>query len=274
MILLDGTVLLTGGSTNDEDANIAALQAELYNPATNTFFSMASESYARLYHSTAILLPDATVLVAGSQPGLGANPTSSAYDTHIEIYKPPYLFTSSGGMATRPTITSVPANISYGNAFQIQTPDAARISQVVLVRPGSVTHAFNVEQRLIGLSFTAGSGVLNVTAPSDVVSTPTGITNPAPPGYYMVFLVSSSGVPSTAQFVQLNRPLTIDPPTQGDNSNRTATYTVTVSDPSAFGNGCVTFSASGVPNATANFNPTSVCGSGSTTLTMTDTPST
>ena len=273
-ILPDGTVLVTGGSTNDEDTNTAALGAELYNPSSNTFTSLASETYARLYHSTAILLPDATVMVAGSQPGLGATPPSSAYETHVEIFKPPYLFNSGGGLATRPTITSVPANISYGAGFQIQTPDAANTSKVMLMRPGSVTHAFNVEQRLVGLSFTAGSGVLNVTAPSDGVSTPTGSTNPAPPGYYMVFLVNSSGVPSTAQFVQLNRPLTINPPSQGDNSSRTATYTVTVADSSAFGGGCVTFSASGVPSATASFSPASVCGTGSTTLTMTDTTST
>jgi hypothetical protein len=273
-ILPDGTVLVTGGSTNDEDVNTAALQAELYNPSSNTFSGMASESYARLYHSTAILLPDATVLVAGSQPNLGANPPSSAYDTHIEIFKPAYLFTSGGGTATRPTITSVPANISYGQGFTIQTPDAASISKVVLVRPGSVTHAFNVEQRLVGLSFTAGSGVLNVTAPNDNLSTPTGTTNPAPPGYYMVFLVNSSGVPSTAAFVQLNRPLTIDPPSQADNASRQATYTVTVADSSAFGGGCVSFSASGVTSATGSFSPTSVCGTGSTTLTMTDTTST
>jgi hypothetical protein len=275
-ILPDGTVLVTGGSTNDEDSTTAALAAELYNPSTNTFTSLASETYARLYHSTAILLPDATVMVAGSQPGLNANPAFSTYDTHIEIFKPPYLFNSSGGPATRPTITSVPANISYGQGFTIQTPDAANISKVVLMRPGSVTHAFNVEQRQVGLSFTTGSGVLNVTAPNDSVSTPTGLTNPAPPGYYMVFLVNSSGVPSVASFVQLKPPLTVSPINTAAGTSGSSTYTVTVGDSNAFAGGCVTPSLSGLPaNATSSaFNPTSICGTGSSSVTVTEAAST
>src|SRR5262249_25682626 len=93
--------------------------------------------------------------------------------------------------------------------------------------------------------------------------------------YYMVFLVNSSGVPSTAQFVQLNPPLTINPPSQGDNSSRTAAYTVTVTDRAAFGGGCVTLSASGVANARPSVAAQPHCtGQDSTTMTITDTTST
>ena len=113
----------------------------------------------------------------------------------MEIYKPAYLFNSSGGAATRPSISSAPSSISWGNAFTVQTPDAANISSVVLVRNGAVTHAFNMDQRLVGMSFTAGTGALTVTAP------PNG--NIAPPGWYMLFLLNSAGVPSVATFVQL-----------------------------------------------------------------------
>jgi len=66
----------------------------------------------------------------------------------------------------------------------------------VLMRPGAQTHAFDMEQRMVGLSFTSGDGVLQVTAP------PNG--NIAPPGYYMLFVVDSAGVPSVASFVQLS----------------------------------------------------------------------
>jgi len=79
--------------------------------------------------------------------------------------------------------------------FKVQTPDAADISSAVLVRPGAVTHAFDMDQRLVGLSFTVDNNVLNVTAPPD--------GNIAPPGYYMLFILNSLGVPSAAQFVQL-----------------------------------------------------------------------
>ena len=80
--------------------------------------------------------------------------------------------------------------------FQVHTPAAADIASVVLVRPGAPTHAFDMDQRLVELSFTVGSGVLNVTAP------PNG--NIAPPGYYMLFILNAAGVPSVAKFVQLS----------------------------------------------------------------------
>ena len=47
----------------------------------------------------------------------------------MEIYQPPYLFQSNGSLATRPTISSAPASISYGNPFTVQTPDAANIGR-------------------------------------------------------------------------------------------------------------------------------------------------
>jgi hypothetical protein len=198
-MLPNGQILTVGGSLNDEDTSTASLQADLYNTATNTMSSAGSNSFPRLYHSVALLLPDATVWVAGG------NPTRGSYEQHVEIYTPPYLYNSSGSLATRPSITSVtPGVIGYGSSFQVQTPDAANIASVVIMKDGSVTHAFNMDQRLVGLSFTAGSGVLNVTGP------PNG--NIAPPGYYMIFLVNSSGVPSVAKFVQISKTATDTPP--------------------------------------------------------------
>jgi Domain of unknown function (DUF1929)/PKD domain len=138
----------------------------------------------------------------------GSNPVRGTYEQHIEIYLPAYLFTTDANgntiPATRPTITSSPTNIGYAGSFQVQTPNAANISSVVLVRPGSDTHAFDMDQRLVGLTFTAGSGVLTVTGP------PT--QNIAPPGYYMLLLVNSAGVPSIANFVQVSNNPTDQPP--------------------------------------------------------------
>src|SRR5580704_7956669 len=200
VMLPNGKVLAVNGSLNDEDSTTASLNADLYDPASNTFSSAGAYAFARLYHSGALLLPDATVLV------LGGNPERGTYEPHMEIYTPAYLFNSSGGPATRPTITSVtPGVVGYGSSFQIQTPDAASISSAVLIRAGSPTHAFDMDQRLVGLNFTAGSGVLNATAP------PNGSI--APPGYYLLFILNSTGVPSIAQFVQLSLTPTDEPPT-------------------------------------------------------------
>jgi hypothetical protein len=198
-ILPDGKVLTLGGSLNDEDTSTASLTAELYD-GPNTKYSAGSNTYPRLYHSVSLLLPDGTVWVAGG------NPTRGSYEQHVEIYSPPYLFNSDGSLATRPTITSVTPNvIGYGTALQVQTPNAANIASVVLMKNGAVTHAFDMEQRMVGLVFTTGNGVLNVTGP------PNG--NIAPPGYYMLFLLNSSGVPSVAQFVQVSQAPTDIPPT-------------------------------------------------------------
>src|SRR6185369_15586223 len=198
VILPSGKVLALGGSVNDEDSSTQSLNADLYDPATNTFSSAGANSFARLYHSVALLLPDATVWVAGG------NPVRGTYERHIEIYQPAYLFQSDGTPAARPSIASVPSSVSYGNQFTLQTPDAASIASAVLVRNGTVTHSFGMDQRMVGMSFTAGSGSLTVTAPPNA--------NVAPPGYYMLFILNSNGVPSVASSLLLSSSST-PPPT-------------------------------------------------------------
>jgi hypothetical protein len=190
VILPNGKVLALGGSALDEDVTSASLNADLYDPAKNTFSSAGANAYPRLYHSLALLLPDATVWVGGGNPARGT------YEKHMEIYTPAYLFQPNGARAIRPSISSAPSVISWGKPFTVKTPNAATITSVVLVRNGAVTHAFNMDQRLVGMSFTAGVGVLTVTAP------PNG--NIAPPGYYMLFLVNNSGVPSVGFMTRLD----------------------------------------------------------------------
>src|SRR5271156_275167 len=199
-MLPNGNIVTLGGSLNDEDTTTASLAADLFNTSgTITVDPAGTEAYERLYHSVSLLLPDGTVWVAGG------NPVRGTYVPQVEIYSPPYLFNPDGSAATRPTISSVSTGVvGYGTSFQVQTPNAANISSVVLMKLASTTHAFNMDQRLVGLSFTVGSGALTVTGP------PNG--NIAPPGYYMLFLLNSSGVPSIAQFVQVSTTPTDTPP--------------------------------------------------------------
>ena len=228
VILPNGKVLALNGSSSNEDAATASLNADLYDPTANTFSAAGAGAFPRLYHSGALLLPDATVLV------LGSNPEQGSYESHMENYTPAYLFNSDGSMATRPTITSVtPGVIGYGAAFQVQTPNAANISSAVLIRAGSVTHAFDMDQRLIGLNFTAGSGLLNVTSPPN--------SSIAPPGYYMLFILNSAGVPSLASFVQLSLAPTDQPP-KGKIISPSSNVSVEVGQP-------VNFSGSGTASS-------------------------
>src|SRR5437762_5681710 len=142
---------------------------------------MASLTTIRTYHSIALLLPDASVLSAGGDFG-GAS---------AEIYSPPYLFKGA-----RPTITSAPTNVTYGQSFFVGTPDPASIANVTLIALSSVTHGFNMGQRINRPAFSQASGGLNVTAPSNA--------NTTPPGYYMLFILNSNGVPSVANIVQIS----------------------------------------------------------------------
>ena len=184
VLLADGTVLMVGGNQVMKYSNPVEA-AELYNPATGTWSVMASQVARRGYHSTALLLPDGRVMSAGSDDF--AKPDNSMT---VEIFSPPYLFNGP-----RPSITAAPASVSYAAPLTITTPDAASITRVALVRPGAVTHANNFDQRYVDLTFTVGSGVINATAPPN--------KNYAPPGYYMLVIVNSSGVPSVMPFVRV-----------------------------------------------------------------------
>jgi hypothetical protein len=194
VLLPTGKILALAGSSTDEDASTASLNADLYDPDTNSFSSAGKNTYPRLYHTVSLLMPDATVWLAGS------NPSSGVYEQHMEIYKPAYLFTRDANNnvvpAARPTIASAPGNINWNAQFSVSTPDAANIATAVLMRLGSSTHAFDLEARLVGLNFTAGSGMLTVAGPPNA--------NIAPPGYYMLFLLNSQGVPSVAKILLLN----------------------------------------------------------------------
>jgi len=189
-LLPDGTVLATGGgvTTDAIAASGAVAPAELWSPNTRTWTVLSSLSGPRLYHSIALLLPDARVLVAGGGRFFGgSDPTDQL---NAQIFSPPYLF-----KGPRPVITSAPSSAGYGDTITVQTPDAGRIASVSLIKLGSVTHAFNQDQRFLPLAFSAISGGLSVQMPTSA--------NLAPPGYYMLFIVDTNGVPAVAPFVRV-----------------------------------------------------------------------
>ena len=180
-LLPDGKVLVTGGTSGPGFNNTATpvFAAEMWDPATERWTTMASAQAVRLYHSAALLLPDGRVLTTGGDD-----------ITQVELYSPPYLFAGA-----RPGITAVPAAVSLGQSFFVETPDAANIAKVRWIRLGSVTHAIDMNQRINSLSFSQAPGGLNVVSPSN--------PNLAPPGHYLLFILNANGVPSIAKIVQL-----------------------------------------------------------------------
>jgi galactose oxidase len=186
-VLPTGEVLATGGvaGTTFNDISTGVHAAEIWNPQTGQWTTMASNAITRGYHGTSLLLPDGRVLNSGGGGGAGA-----PNELNAELYSPPYLFKGA-----RPTITSAPTSVGYSASFRILTPDAATITHVSFIRLGAVTHAFDENQRFQRLSFTADATGLTVTAPSS--------STRAPPGHYMVFILNGNDVPSVAKIVQI-----------------------------------------------------------------------
>lgn len=190
-ILPDGTVLITGGtSLGTLYDNLAGpvYAAELWDPATETFSLLASISEHRAKHSSAVLLVDGRVLVAGGE----YYDASGAWIKlrNAEIFSPPYLF-----RGPRPTISSAPSTVSYGESFFVSTPDSAEIANVNWVRLGAESYSWDSGQRFNRLSFSLESGGLTVTAPAN--------SNLAAPGYYILFILDGLGVPSVGSVIQL-----------------------------------------------------------------------
>ncbi|HSS18887.1 MAG TPA: galactose oxidase-like domain-containing protein [Pyrinomonadaceae bacterium] len=246
VILPDGKVMVVGGticpSTNsikwnlnhDSDTELppcengAVLNPELWtpgdsnNPGGSWGPPLAPHQEPRVYHSTAVLLPDGRVLVGGGGLPLAEGETSpagifcygQATDSfncrnyghkNFEIFSPPYLFEmgSNGAQeAGRPVIVSAPESVAYNQQFKINVGDAnpaADIADVVLIRLPSATHGSDPDQRRVVLTSQPtgdGSG-LTVTAPPD------GIT--CPPGPYMLFLIRNNGrgTPSLAKMIRV-----------------------------------------------------------------------
>lgn len=208
-VMADGRVFVSGGSAVNNAATGVAYTSEIFNPATSSWSTGATATRMRLYHSASLLLPDATVIT------MGGGTRGPETNLNAEIYYPPYLFNSDGTLATRPTITTATAAADPGTTLTVDTPDAARIARVSLIKLGSVTHSVDMDQRFMDLPFTTTGTTLQATLPANV--------NRTPPGHYMVFAINAAGVPSQAKVVRINVADTIPPPPTTTTSTTTTT---------------------------------------------------
>ena len=223
VLLADGSVLAVGGTRASDDATQAALESEIWSPQTKTWTRVAALSEPRMYHASAVLLPDGRVLSAGGE--------AAARNTG-QIYSPPYLF-----KGPRPTVASAPASASYASSITVATPDAANIAKVALVRSGAATHAIDMNQRYVPLAFTQAAGGLSVTMPPD------GAT--APPGYYMLFVIDANGVPSVASWVRIDTGAVLQPGAISGRVTDQATGTPVSGVAVSYGGGSTTTDAGG-----------------------------
>jgi hypothetical protein len=186
--LPDGSMVTVGGGTGVNEHLYEFTddqrQVEIYDPHSGSWHLGAAQQEGRTYHSTALLLPDGRVFSGGDDLNGGDD-----VDT-AEIYSPPYLF-----KGPRPVIDAAPSSVAFGAKLSVKVSGPAG-SRAVLVAPGAVTHAVDMDQRVVPLaSTTRPDGGLDITAPAD--------GHIAPPGHYMLFVLDAAGVPSVASWVTL-----------------------------------------------------------------------
>jgi plastocyanin len=183
-LLPDGRIFVAGGLDSGPDGGAC----EIFDPANPGagWITGPNMKYARTYHSSFLLLQDGSVLGGGAPPDADL---PAVYTPHERFFPDYYDM-------LRPTIAGAPATINYGTTFTINTPDAAAIIEVVLLRSGAVTHGFNMGQRGLECAISAvGAGALAVDMPANA--------NLAPPGWYLMFILNESRVPSAGRWVRV-----------------------------------------------------------------------
>ncbi|KAL0003991.1 hypothetical protein SO802_011552 [Lithocarpus litseifolius] len=215
MVLLpNGEVIIINGAMNGTAGweegtnpvfNPVLYKYYLHDPARR-FVVLSPSKIPRMYHSTAILLPDGRVLVGGSNPHEKYNFTSYyPTDLSLEAYSPHYLKPRVSTM--RPSILSVETSDGivlykqvFSVTFQLNQYNPGSKIFVSLVTPSFTTHSYGMNQRLIFLE------VIEVRQLStyDYKVTARGppIATVAPPGYYMLFVVHA-GIPSQAVWIKV-----------------------------------------------------------------------
>ena len=191
-ILPDGNVLALGGRTGNKghgETGMPHLEPELFDPRNESWRPAASMTLGREYHSSSLLLPDGRVLALGGNIG----DKRREEQLQSEVYSPPYLHKGE-----RPEIKDPTLGITAGEKFDIVTPDAEKITEVVLIRPASTTHCLTTDQRFVELP------IHGRESDKIVAELPVVLDKPylAPPGHYMLFLLAS-GIPSKAKFVRV-----------------------------------------------------------------------
>ena len=117
-VMPDGKVLVTGGSRDNNGQGGYVTNPEIWDPeaASGSQWTEVDvpEEHARLYHSTALLLPDGRIMVGG-----GGAPGPHNY-TDVQYYSPTYLF-DGNQPATRPVVSNAPKKIGYDGTFSLSS---------------------------------------------------------------------------------------------------------------------------------------------------------
>ncbi|KAL2633937.1 hypothetical protein R1flu_005416 [Riccia fluitans] len=212
MILLPNlhTLIINGAQTGSQGWGFAdnpALSPVQYDPTAapgSRFTTMNPTTIPRMYHSTANLLPDGRILVAGSNTHqyydfTGPYPT----ELRVEAFSPEYLNAANG--VRRPNITAAPESIGYGQTFTVTVAITggapAGTVKLLMCSAPYTTHSYSQGQRQLNLAVTAPMAAGDGTTYT-IMGTSPPTAEIAPPSYYMLFALND-GIPSTAVWVKI-----------------------------------------------------------------------
>jgi hypothetical protein len=189
--------IFAAGGTADyrSKGNSYSYKSVMINPTTGRVTPMADELVGHGYHSGSVLLRDGRILVFGNDPLFTDkdNTQQGRFEQRLEIFTPPQFFHTK-----RPVATGVNGtDVKRGQTLQLHSEDPQAISYARLIPPSSTTHVTNIEQRSVGVVVRHTSHGVSVELPKD--------QNLLPNGWYMLFVVNASGMPSVAEMVRVVR---------------------------------------------------------------------
>lgn len=222
ILLPDGTIFVANGANTgvagygndtwvlqDSYANNPVYSPIIYDPSQPSGsrwsrVGMKDSTVARMYHSTATLLPDGSVFVTGSNPHPDYSPNAIfPTEYRVERFYPSYY------TKRRPEPAGIPTSLTYGGQYfdvTLTSDDLfgnignANAIHVQVVKTGFSTHAINFGQRMVELDHTFttntdGGVTLHVSQPPPNAAL-------LQPGHGWLFVVVN-GVPSVGVKVMI-----------------------------------------------------------------------
>ncbi|CAL1414344.1 unnamed protein product [Linum trigynum] len=214
VILPTGEVLIVNGAQRGasgwgfaRDPNLTPVLFNYKSPdKTHLFRELTPTTIPRMYHSTAVVLPEGKVLIAGSNTNNGYI-YDAMYPTELRVEKfsPPYFSPSRADKKPKIVDGGCPKTMTYGQQVTIkielnEKKVFLKNFKVTMYVPAFTTHGVAMNQRLVKLlvkdAVNVGEGRYDVTCmapPSSAV---------APEGYFMLSVVHHM-LPTEAVWVQL-----------------------------------------------------------------------